>query len=156
MKKNLKSIKHLPAAALMAVLLLPSAMAETPFKITNSDNLQISWRGKPLVVSEKFSCLGSDGFADSQKRQETIKTHQVFNHFGQVNNMDYRREAVLKDNGKEVEISFQVNVPAYTEGAADIPQSYAVMFDYKDFANWKYTALTGRIHNTKTIIRYSY
>ncbi|MBE6370347.1 MAG: hypothetical protein E7056_09365 [Lentisphaerae bacterium] len=145
-------LKKIFSCAVLAVSLATfSAAAEQPFQITDSDNLQISWHGKPLVISEKFSGLGQEGFAQSEKRQENIGKHQVFNHFGSINNMAYRREAVLKDGGREVEISFQVNVPAYTEEAINKPQSYAIMFNYKDFANWKYSAITGRIDNPKIV-----
>ncbi|MBE6379327.1 MAG: hypothetical protein E7047_00155 [Lentisphaerae bacterium] len=129
-------------------LTFAASAAEVPFQLLTNDTIQVLWHGNPLVISERFSCLQQDGFAGSEQRLEKIGEHRVLNHFGKVDNMAYRREAVLKNGGKEVEISFQVNVPAYNTKTINQAQSYAIYLDYKDFANWRYTALTGRIHQT--------
>ena len=47
-----------------------SLSANTPFTVTNQEDLQISWRGKPLVIGEKFNYLEQNGFAGSEKRNE--------------------------------------------------------------------------------------
>ena len=129
-------------AILFAAVFTSNSYGAGPFTITNENNLAISWRGKPLIRGEYFSCLTGNGFDVKSKRSEKISSHQVVNHFGQAKNVSYRREAVLKDNGQEVEISFQFNVPAYSQNIIGKKQTYEIIFDYKDLANWHYTAIT--------------
>ena len=144
-------ILQIITAALCSAMFSAAVAADAPFAITNEENLQISWRGKPLVIGEKFNYLQQDGFAGVEKRSENVGKHYAVNHFGSKNQLAYRREAVLKNGGKEVEISFQLNIPAYTPAADGKTKVYTVKFNYADFANWKYTAVCDRVSRAKHV-----
>ncbi len=143
--------RHWLPAALLSVGLAATAAENAPFAVTNDSNLKVSWHGKPLVVGEYFTWLDNEGFAKAENRVETVGDHKVFNRFGEHKAIAYRREAALKNGGREVEISFQFNVPAYTEGADNQGKGYELCFRYADFAGWKYTAVVDRVSKAKTV-----
>lgn len=145
-----KSLIYLIAAYIFALLTIPSSWA-APFAVTNENNLSISWQGRPLIRSERFSALAPNGFAKCQKRSEEIAKHTVINHFGDKNGTAFRREIAIKDGGKEVEISFQTSIPAYSEEADNKPKIYSLIFDFDDFINWRYTAKIDSIAHTNSI-----
>ncbi len=144
-------MKRLFSTLLTAIALSAAAAADAPFAITSEENLQIAWRGKALVIGEEFNYLGQEGFAGAGKRTEKIGKNYVVNHFGEKNQLAYRREVALKDGGREVEISFQLATAAYTPAADGKGKVYTVNFNYSDFANWKYTAVCDRVSRAKHI-----
>lgn len=136
--------------ALLTVL-AATVTAETPFTVTDDANLHIDWHGQPLIVGERFSMLPDNGFPAAASRTEEIGSAKVFNRFGDLDGVAYRREVALKDGGKEVEISFQENFPAYHPACDDKGKGYSLRLPFKDFIGWKYTAVTGRVSGTKEV-----
>ena len=136
---------------LVAALATSMFAQETPFKLTNDDNIHLEWRGTPLILGENFSYLGKDGFASGEKREETIDGCRVVNHFGEKNRLGWRRELAFVKNGAELEITFQMNVPGYTPAANGNPQAYILEFNWKALEGWKYTAVIGRISKASTL-----
>ena len=135
-----------------ALLLSASVLcAGGPFSVTDDGTLAVSWHGKPLVTSERFSILPQAGFAQAEARVEVIGDARVFNRFGDCSGVTYRREVALKQGGKEVEISFQMFFPAYHELSNDKGKSYALRLPWRDFADWHYRAVVGRISRPREL-----
>ena len=83
--------------------LLPAVSFAQVFNLQDNGDLQVTYKGRPLIVSERFSALPGNGFADCKSRTEKSGDHTILNRFGNLDGMKFRREAVLKNNGKEVE-----------------------------------------------------
>ncbi|MBE6380372.1 MAG: hypothetical protein E7047_05540 [Lentisphaerae bacterium] len=134
--------KHLFA---IAAALLPLSVFAQKFALQDNGDLQVTYQGKPIIVSEQFSLLQKNGFAGIDSRTEKIGEHTVLNRFGTMEKLQFRREAVLKNNGREVEISFQFELPAYSRYADSQLKFYAIYLPYKEFANYSYKAVQGRV-----------
>ncbi|MBE6370020.1 MAG: hypothetical protein E7056_07680 [Lentisphaerae bacterium] len=131
---------------LLLAAVLPLAVSAKPFTVHHNDgNLQVSHNGKSIIAGELFDIFETRGFAQFPAQIEQVGHHRVYNRFGEVDKLKFRREAVLKDNGKEVEISFQFDVPAYSRYADGKAKNYSLYLPYKEFANYSYKAVQGRV-----------
>ena len=137
---------------LLAISSLPLlAAASGNFTLSDKGELKAAYKGRELILSEKFSMLPGNGLGQYEVRSEKIGEHMAINRFGQVDDVKFRREAVLKDNGKELEISFQFMVPAYSKHADKTRKFYALYLPYQEFANYKYRAIQGRVSKAQWI-----
>lgn len=120
------------------------------FAILPGSTLQVEYRQRPVVVSDCFR-IGDTAVALPVNRTEEIGGDTAANSFGEVGGIAFRRETVVRDGGREIEISFQAQVPAYNGEADGKTLSYEVVLPLSEFTGSDFVAVTGRSSKTEEI-----
>ncbi len=121
--------------------------AEKTFELGQAPELQLKYRGQVLLSNENINwknALAVDGNKYESK-------NGVINTWNTAPEFSWRREASTRENGSEVEITFQGRVPSYEVpvGAAGETLSYSFAADAALFDGMKFKAQSGRTGSPK-------
>ena len=119
------------------------------FRLTDTKNLSLQFKGKTVVAGERTALFPAGGFPEAQTLDETVGGARVHNAFGEKDGVKYRRELSLR--GDELEVSVQIAIPPYTRPDLDGKPGYQLRIPLKTIAGARYTAITGRAYDTTEI-----
>ena len=116
----------------------------SPFAIDATKDINISWKGSPLVIGDSLSWISGETVG------EHATTFVYGNHNGwQTSNawnsdfiLPYRREIGLSPNGKKIELTFQAHQEALMDEYPHPQISYKLILPASLFANASWDALT--------------
>lgn len=121
------------------------------FSFDSSNGLQVRYKGRVVVSSDRLM-FDKKVVPIKDKRSEQINGNPVVNAFDTVDDIKFRREVALRENGSEIEITFQAFVPAYHPLTESDPEShtkrknltYQLIIPPDVFSNSTFSAHTGR------------
>lgn len=130
-----------------SIIMASSAViAENVFNIDKSDDGKIYIHNKEIINSEGIAFPNANPLNSSAVERNAIFTKtgwNVRNLWSSDKKMPFRREIALSPGGKELELSFQVQLPAYSKGN-DSVLSYYFNVPIGALENMKWTAIGGR------------
>ena len=123
----------------------------SPFAIDATKDINISWKGSPLVIGDSLSWISGETVG------EHATTFVYGNHNGwQTSNawnsdfiLPYRREIGLSPNGKKIELTFQAHQEALMDAYPHPLIRYKLLLPISLFVNSSWDALTGRSQNAR-------
>lgn len=128
------------------IMVLSAASEANVFNIDKSDDGKVYLRDKEIINSEGIAFPNPtvlNNSAIEKKASLTEAGWTVRNLWSSDKKMPFRREIAIRRDGKELELSFQIQLPAYSKGN-DSLLSYYFTIPVSSLENMKWTAIGGR------------
>lgn len=126
-----------------------SSPAANPFEVKESPMLSVNYKGTPLIDGDTMSYLSADRFPSTGTMAVTRRSGwYVVNTWSNSTAFQYRREVGVRAD--RVELTVQINLPAYANDPAKLSNSYTFMVPIERLLGTKWTALTGLSRSSET------
>ncbi len=129
------------------VMLSPGLQAEDVFNADKANDGIVYLRDKIIINSDGIGFPDFKAFSNfaTEKSSAANKAGwKINNLWSSAKEMPFRREIAVSPDGKELELSFQIMLPAYAKGN-DSSLSYSFNIPLETLANMKWTAISGKV-----------
>lgn len=130
-----------------------TVFSENIFKVDKANDGKVYLGNKEIIASEGIQFADFRILKDFSAEKSVIvdKTgRKIDNIWSSSKEMPFRREIAINPDGKELEISFQIMLPAYTPGN-DSSLSYSFNIPLDALENMSWTAISGRTKKNEII-----
>ncbi len=121
------------------------AAADRSFEVSAKQQLKVTWQGRPLVTGDEMPAL-PDAFTSPQGSRADQVNGWTVDNLWRVKDVEkalsYRRE--VADDGRQVEVTVQLRVPAYYENWPETGAMYRLHVPLKALDGMTFHALAGR------------